>query len=449
MRLPFLSTPFTNPQHGAALVMFGAMWLLMLVLALTEPAGGTNGAGTALAQLACLCMLIHCEGQKEALRDAASRFENRCAPSAAWTACVRGSLRSLSLGWLLLLCGTTLYFVLPGRAAHGLAAGALLSLAACLGTASALRRTALLPGGAWANRCATAALLAIVAAQFLPGSGSRSDWLAALPPAVLLSLLLAWPVMAALLARRWRSQPASRGAAAVGQRSSDLHLWRHLQRYTMLNEGMPQRDGSMKPLGAGARLLLLALVPVFTVMYLRASWGMQLNGLHLQGLVIVATVGSASLLMRDLHWRRLLAPRGPRTRGIALNIYFSTLTLQLVPTAMLGASVALLDCMVAREPLAAALQKMWMHTLAVPELAFSLALAVLIRSWGKWAIVGCGMGAMSLGLALIWFDEPLKLLQLTAGPLYAAALLLGTCAALLLAKRVWTPEKLQPYFRQS
>ena len=49
MRLPFLSTPFTNPQHGAALVMFGGMWLLMLVLALAEPAGGTNGAGTALA----------------------------------------------------------------------------------------------------------------------------------------------------------------------------------------------------------------------------------------------------------------------------------------------------------------------------------------------------------------------------------------------------------------
>jgi len=449
MRLPFLSTPFTKPQHGAALVMFGGMWLLMLALALTEPASGTNGAGTALAQLACLCMLIHCQGQMEALRDAGSRFENRCAPSAAWTACVRGSLRSLSLGWLLLLCGTTLYFVLSARTAHGLAAGALLSLAACLGTASALRRTALLPGGAWANRCATVALLAIVAAQFLPGSDARLDWLAALPSAVLLPLLLAWPVISALLALRWRAQPVSQGVTAIGKRSSDLRLRRHLQRYTMLNEGILQQDGSTRQLGTGVRLLLLALVPVFTVMYLRASWGMQLNGLHLQGLVIVATIGSASLLMRDLHWRRMLAPGGPHARGIALNIYLSTLKLHLVPTVMLGAAVALLDCLVGQDPLAAALQKMWMHSLAVPELAFSLALAVLIRGWGKWAIIGCGMGAMPLGLVLIWLDEPPKLLQLTAGPLYAAALLLGTCAALLLARRVWTPEKLQPYFRQS
>ncbi|CAN7702349.1 hypothetical protein LJR289_005694 [Pseudoduganella sp. LjRoot289] len=451
MKLNLFAAPFAQPLQRAPLQLFALLWLLAMAFTLLEGAGGASDGGV-LTLLACGCLLLHCGAQVDALRNAGAAMHRTRMPTAAWPGHVRACLLNISFGWLLLAMAMALRCSLPSSSAmHWTVPGTLLSVMACLGTAIPLRRPGLLPRRlSLVGYAAIAALLAIFIAQAQTGTQAMLDRFGALPLAVLLPLALAWPAMAGLLHLRWRKQPTMHDFADADTGSGSpscmgLRVRHHLQRYAMLHEGILQTDGSMKPLSAGTRLLFMALVPVMTVLYLRSTWGEQLNGLHFQGLAVICTLCTVGLLMRDLHWRHLLLPGGLRRRGVAFNIYFSTLGVQLSLVLAFGAFIALTDSLHRGQALNEALHKVWLHSLIAPELAFTLSIAVLLKSLGKWGVVAWCTVVVLLSLALFWLDDLVHVPLVRADSAYAASLMLAAFTILLLAQRLWTPGKLQPY----
>lgn len=441
--------PFTHPAHSAALALFGWLWLLLLPLALLN---GADAGNTVLTKLACLFMALHCAGQMDTLHTAKRKLQNRRAPSAAWTRCAHAGLYKISLAWLLLTAGMTLHYTLSLPAMHWAGAGAMLSVMACLGSAASLRGKELRQAAwHWLGYAAIAMLVAMGAAHIAFGTGKLLAWFGALPPAVLLPLLFSWPALTGWLYLRWRgvywrSAVPTAASASMPNRSSRLR--HHLQRYTLLNEGVLQIDGSTKSPGTGQSWMFVLVLPACAFQSMRAAWGGDMDGFHFMGMFSVTMLSTTGMVMRDLHWRHLLAPGGVREHRIALNIYFSTLLLYLAILLVAGTGVALLDCLVRGQAPTQALDKMAMHSVVIPEVALALAVGMLIKGTGQWARVAAVLILFFLVIALVWTRQMPNAALLHAGYGYAATLLLATGAVLLLARRVWTVRKLQPYLRQ-
>jgi hypothetical protein len=441
------------------LLFMAVQLVIMLPFSLLEPSA-TEGTSLALFTQSCLCMGLHCVWEIERLRASNQCLHGMRAPSAAWRGSAAGCLQSVTLVWLVFSAGLTLRFATPASGMHWITGGAVLSLICCLVAIACLHRSGIAQRGrqlaaTLAAYAAGAALLAFFAAQFIPGPRALMAWLDRLPATMQWAMLLSWPAAALLLRRQWQVQPpagatpdlAQEGAARPPRTGWREQLTSQLLRYSRLRKRQEPASALAKPFAPAQRASYLLLVPMMALLYLRASWGTAFpQSEHLLPLVMVMLFCSHNLVMRDLHWRHQLAPGGPHTRSIALNIFFSSLAVYLVLTVLLGLCVLGVLCMTGKMTPGEALNQLLLRTLIVPELAFSLACAVAFKGLGCWTVEGACVAGILLSLTLLrgGMQYPARA-YIDGNAVYCAVLLLLTAGLLLLARRTWTMQKLAPY----
>ncbi|MYN09026.1 hypothetical protein [Pseudoduganella aquatica] len=462
MKIGLMPAPSWAPVPRVMQLMMALQLLVVLPFALLEPSA-TQGAGLALFTQSCLCMGLHCLWEMERLRTSSRRLHGMRAPSAAWRGSAAGYLKSITLAWIIFSAGPTLCFAMPASGMHWITGGSVLSLMCCLSAAGSLRRSGITQRG-WplaavlAAYTAVAVLAMIFAGQFVPEQLALMAWLDLLPTAVQWAMLLSWPVTALLLHRQWRAQPPASAApdlARAGAAWPTRSGWRkqleaQWRRYGFLSKKQAQTGELLRPLAPALRASYLLLVPLTALLWLRSSWGTSFpQSEHLLPMVVVIVMSSDNLIMRDLHWRHRLAPGGIHTRSIALNLFFSSLAVYLVLTLLLGLCVLGLLCLAGRLTTAQALNELLLRTLIVPELAFSLACAVALKSMGNWTVAGAGIAAALFSLPLLRevVQYPGRHARIDGNAAYCAILLLLTAGMLLLARRTWTVQKLAPYWQ--
>ena len=460
MKIGLRTAPSWAPVPRVMQLMMALQLVVVLPFALLEPSA-TQGAGLALFTQSCLCMGLHCLWEMERLRASSRRLHGMRAPSAAWRGSAAGYLKSITLVWIVFSAGPTLCFAMPASGMHWITGGSVLSLMCCLSTAGSLRPSGITQRG-WplaAVLAATAAavLAMIFAGQLVPEQLALMAWLDLLPTAVQWAMLLSWPATALLLHRQWRAQPPVRaapdlaraGAAWPSRSGLRKQLEAQWRRFEFLSKKQAQTGELLRPLAPAMRASYLLLVPLTALLWLRSSWGTAFaQGEHLLPMVIVIVMSSDNLIMRDLHWRHRLAPGGMQTRSIALNLFFSSLAVYLVLTLLLGLCMLGLLCLAGRLSSGQALNELLLRTLIVPELAFSLACAVALKSMGNWTVAGAGIAAALFSLPLLRavMQHPARA-YIDGNAAYCAVLLLLTAGILLLARRTWTVQKLAPYLQ--
>lgn len=270
-----------------------------------------------------------------------------------------------------------------------------------------------------------------------------------------MAIALSWPFLAIRLAWCWRKSPPH-GVAT--RRRVQFNLWHlyvsYARRYTVLNSAVTREAQSQN--GPVMRAFATS-VPMIYLMGLRSfalngQWGNQTSLLYVGALGILAIFASATVICKDLHWRRVLAPNGfPRGR-LGWHIISSTLT-ACIPIAIMIAGtfgMILIICSWAGVGVSSAryLEIVARYRVLPIEFVLMVCVGVAVRGARRPALTifialfaFCAIGILSF----LIFKAKVLSGFFVIGPIYVGCLLLAICAAIMLANRVWTTQRLLPY----
>lgn len=442
MTAPAVKKPKTHVFVLAAFVGIGL--LFMLIAARTDQQGRSTGS-LLLATFACVGMFMFAASRANNLVKARKTLENLRAPATAWTPFLRNCLRETSVTWLVLAGTLTLQLALrPGSKPHWLSAGALVSLAACLGMLQSLAQSELMPRLRGMIHPAAAF---IVSVPLVLGSPIVLDTeFAAKPGIALATAVLCWPALAAGLLLRWRGPPVLRAAGRDDGNARLLDWLARLRRYSLLKRGVAIIDDRKfdwhSIAASGSCVFLLDLMA-------STGTGGALTINHLLGMIALVYQAYHLLSVRDLHWRTFVAPGGMRQRDIAMNIFCSTLRTTGPLVLFMFALLPAMDLLLGFRSFDAAMQGVWRHALLLAELPLIIAAAVLLKALPQPYAGWCAVAAWTAAYALANFTgvatQPLG--SMKADFSYLLLLAATTALLLLAARRLWTPRRMLSYLK--
>jgi len=190
-------------------------------------------------------------------------------------------------------------------------------------------------------------------------------------------------------------------------------------------------------------IVFVALAPNL----LHARWGDQISVLHILAVLFFGLVFSQTLLCRDLHWRRLLAPKGPRPGSLGWQIARSTVEIYICVLTVLVISGVLAVWSTGLVSLARCIEVVLSYRAVGAELIFVVCVGLILASLRWWLLF------FFLTLAgtcvAVFFTHPEWILATPASRGftihlgYVAILLLASGALIFLGNRAWAPQKLQ------
>ena len=384
-----------------------------------------------------------------ALADGARVLGAMQAPNRLWRDWLRGVLTALCLQWgAAILAGALALSLLHTSLAWSFAA-ALYSVILLLSLIGALSYF-----GVWHWAWQWGIVLSACLAGLFYGFHTMAHLLQ-ISVAGNLAIATGIPIFTAWLGLRWYKQPP-KGVAL--RRRVQFNLWQrlvsHTKRYTVLLRATQRTDPSKnKPYAA----FFLTIFPVAYMMFLRAlllkgTWGNSANILYILTLIVVMVLASTTVVCKDLHWRRVLAPRGfPRGR-LGWHIIKSTLSAVMAFALLFAAVISVLLMLFnwAGVGMAPARYLDLALRLRVMPLEFALVICagVTIRGTRRPALTIFILlfGTCALGLlALLRFKGEALVNFLVIGPAYVAGLLAAIGLTVTIANRVWSTQRLLPY----
>lgn len=439
-----MATPTLYPAHviRAGQVMLGLLVVLtasLLFGAYVTPAPPRATTLDAILMFACLIQAASICFQGQGLERGISVLQTQRAPAALWRIWLRQWLLSVTRYWAVLVACTALLLATPASHTHWLAAPALLSLLQSQTTLAVLAHAGLLP-----RRVATVMQYPLLAlalyVTMVSGIPAALAWFAALPVPVLLLCTLAWPALACwLLANKSNAPQAAHGAQTRLLRRLGNAITHWAGRYQPLREwesGVP-----VSPVDRRTALVAAVMQNMIVFVQLGSvQWGDDASPVRLAKLAVVCVICSTSLLVRDVHWRDLLLPGGTQLRRLGTRIVLSTLTFQ-APLMLLFAVLALLLAL----PSAEGLPGMSAFPVVLLELVFCIALMTMVRSLprhGQMAFLAIVFAIAAYAYVPQWLKLDVPSFTWHIGPAYIALLACATCAALAVANRRWTPQRM-------
>jgi hypothetical protein len=415
--------------------LLGALWACLLIGAylIAIPPRASTLYTTVL--LACAVQASAAIFQVQALGRGVAVLQTQRAPAVFWKEWLRQWLLSVTRFWGLLCIGPALLLAGPSSHIPWLIAPALLSLVLCLGVPSGLARAGLLPRRlGTAIECGMVALAVYVGLLGIP---AVLAWFAALPAMALALCALGWPAMAYWLM-------AAKSGAARTAHGRQTQIWRRvgdacgrwIDRFQPVNGDIMQKP-------PGRRTMLMLIVAqnlMFFGQLFPVHWGQHATSARIAQLAVVCALCCGALLVRDLHWRSLLLPRGPQLRRLGSRIVLSTMLFQ-APLALLFA----LGELVASAPASLGWHSTANFTVPLLEVACCTSLMTVLRALSQRAQKAAAILLfLAWAYAYIpkWFKLSVPEIGWRIGPVYVLVLACVTGAALLLANRLWTPQRL-------
>jgi hypothetical protein len=442
-------TPFAIKNTNAQLLGlagFVALSLLFIVIATQTDQQGRSTGSLLLATFASAGMFLHAAGSANDLITTRKTLENMRAPAGAWTPFLRSCLRGTSVTWLVLAVTLMLQFELrPAPKPAWLSAGALVSLAACLGTIYSLAQSELMPRVR--NVVHPAVTFVVIIPLVLGGPAMLNTGFAAEPGAALALILLCWPALAAGLLLHWRGPPALPAPNRDEDHAMMLNWLARMRRYSLLKRGVSMVDDRKLD---WHNLAASAVCVFFVDLMSSTSPGGALTANHLLGMTALVYHAYHMLAVRDLHWRAFVAPGGMRQRDIAMNIFTSTLRIAVPAVLLVFALLPALDLLLGFRSLDAAMQLIWRHAMILAELPLVIAAAVVLKGlpqpYAGWSAVAVWLAAY---VWVGWADiRTTALAGIKADFSYLLVIAAATALLLLAARHLWTPRKILSYLKQ-
>lgn len=446
-------------HHWASLLlaMLGLYWVVLL---LTDFRSHTNIDKDIdlLLFLSCAYLLMLSRGAGSTLAQAAQILGQRRAPAALWHEWSKLAMRAPTRAWAMLCAAMTLALLAPAGTHHWPAAAALLSLTLSIGTVNSLARRGLLPRACYIAIDIGVVLL-VLAITLLTSPVAALDRFGALPTWLLLTFAASWPLLGAWLMHVCRGEPQRYRWPGhnIQRRQPLMALNGYIRRYAPLRwNGNCQNTGNgMASTKKGALVQITSGMPMVYLSLLvwsPAQWNQTLSPAHLLSVGFLCIFMSATLIVRDRHWRMLLVPGGLHRGRIGLHILVSTLEIHLGWVVM-AAALGLVAAGMTGYSVPAMLDRYLQHGAVVFEIAFAASVGLLIRALPKTVWLAALLFlALCLLAAAFRLQLVLALLQgrlsgvghMTAGPAYVGILALASIAIAMLANRIWTPKKLFP-----
>lgn len=187
-------------------------------------------------------------------------------------------------------------------------------------------------------------------------------------------------------------------------------------------------------------VLLWALLPF------RTNWGDGVTTLHLMYLGFAVAASGPILMMRDLHWRYLLLPGGTSRGAFGRRIFVSTVVYQAgLWTAVAGGYWFMKSVWMGVPFATVAVQSATANLATLFEFMAACALTGALRAMGRvYPFLFAWLFLIAVSVYAGEVHGRFNAVLFTSGPMYVAALLALTVAAVLLADRLWTTRKLMP-----
>lgn len=435
-------------QNRGFMALTSISSMLMLLLGLQQWMPDTPGiAMLSIGSLGLLSMpLFALLRQATALRRAVSVMQTQRAPITLWRLWLRRWLLSVTLeGALICVLVSAGIDLLFKSAPYWRAMPVLLSLAQCLCACHVLAGVGMLPRLAGKTDMLLYPLAIGLGLYFIPVLA----WLSALPAVVLTAAAMAWPAMAWCVFQRNRHAlpvMVEQNSLLLRLRHTRAAAW--MMRHTFLRD-----DESLALVRAPnwAYLLFAWTTQIVCVLMLMSlQWGNEVSPLKAIWLPLTCQLCTFAVMARDVHWRTLLAPGGVQPGRIGTHLLLSTLPLQLtalavplfamlVPTVLIDSGAPQPFRFVPKSGMLAA------SALVPLQWLFCSAVAIALRALParQLKLVRIALPLIIMCISLVCLLRPAMLtFSWQVGPGYAALLAVGTCVAMAVANRLWTPARL-------
>lgn len=392
------------------------------------------------------------------LQQAAAWFHTNSTPHRLWRAWVR---RLLQKAWLYLL-GFSLSMNLLAANHHDMtnwsAVWAISALCLSASVLFSLLISGLIP------RALSLSLLAVFIGLFyvagVPYSIRLNEWLQ-LAWHWHFAYLAVWALISGLLLVYWKNPPAQQEPRRFFSGLSNSRLFQGFKnqvlffpRYSALEK---HRDTSLMKFGNGiyfrttfrslAILYLFWLVSSFSM-----GWQEVVQFKHLLLFALTSAFMGSHLMVKDLHWRFLLRPRGLQQGRIASHILRSTFTYYLRLFCLFG-GLGLMAYLVLLNKLPTLHSRTIQTTLvSLPLLLLSVCIAIAVRGCQHPHRVSFALFSailfMSAAFALYAFfqhQNPLQIVIAKMNEFFLIGILLIATLVLAWANKLWTSERLLPY----
>ena len=233
-----------------ALVIFLVVWVVMMLASANKAPGVATGIGFVLEASFLLAFAIGAI-QMKALAQAREVLAGQPLPLSLWRTWVRASVAETSLAWAFLAAGMGTLLTTRGSNMPWLGAVSLLSSSMATGALCVLAQNAMAPKKlGW---LANAAVVALLVAALIFGTGEVLTWFVGLPLPILALLALSWPALGAMLTLRLSGERGVHSDLAPASR----HKWvasasRWMRRYTPLDATWARQPHARKPPRAAA-----------------------------------------------------------------------------------------------------------------------------------------------------------------------------------------------------
>jgi len=270
-----------------------------------------------------------------------------------------------------------------------------------------------------------------------------------------LPIALSWPVLAVSLAWYWRMQPPQEVAVRKRLQFDFPHRCvSYIARYRLLN---PTSQRGMRPQGWRGISIFSAFFPIlytfsWHVQISVGYWGKQASAMYIGTLAVLPLAASGMVVCKDLHWRRVLAPNGFPRGSLGSHLILSTLIAGVAMMAAIATAIGviLVFCSWAGFGYSFAhyMEIAGRYRVLPLEYVLAICLGVALRATSRPFFYCFAFFCLLIcaGLLLHFTSGTAVFRDFFAiGPAYAACLVLATGAAIALANRLWTAQKLLPY----
>lgn len=447
-------------RHNSAKLLLAILGLYWVVLLLTVFRSHANIDADIdlLLFFSCAYLLMMSSGAGKTLAQAAQILGQRRAPAALWHDWSKLAMRTPTRTWAMLCAAMTIPLLSPACTYHWPTAAALLSLTLSIGTVNSLARRGLLPRAFYIAIDAGIVLL-VLAITLLTSPVAALDRFGSLPAWLLLMFAASWPLLSAWLMHVWRGEPQRYRwpGHSIQQRKPLTALIRRIRRYSTLHRWTDCQNTESGRVAARKNAIVqvfsgMPMVYLSLLVWTPALWNQTLSPAHLLAVGFLCIFMSATLVVRDLHWRMLLVPGGLHRGRVGLHIFISTLEVH-AGWVVLVAAMGLVAVGISGSSVPAMLDRYLQHAATPFEIVFAASVGLLIRALPKSAwFAGLIFLALCLLAAAFRLQLVLALLQgrlsavghMTTGPAYIGILALASIASVMLANRIWTPKKLFP-----
>jgi hypothetical protein len=439
----------------------GLLWLLLVLFHYLSPSSATSDISPmAPFFLAIACGLVAWAGGvfADSMGVGARVLGQRQVPTRLWRYWLRIGLNKV-LGYSGFMAVVAVTFSLPATAPwHGLTVMAVMSTALGVSVLRGLAFQGLVPHQ-WIWAAPIGAVVLVVASAWNGGFTAALHWIDNWPWIILLGVAASWIMLALLLIRRWLEKVPQVCTPGVAIQAS---VWKkvktYARRYTPLTNWI---EVAVSGPNVTRRSVFQEMFwPFF--LFLQpglpsASWGAGVPAWQLWLLGLATMTAATSLVCKDLHWRRLLAPAGMRRGALGWHIVLSTATATFTGMLIAAGAVvvfgaaALTFFQVSLGSLALLTSYLARVCIAPVYVIFAISVATLIggtQHTRRWQLGLLTLWCVAGMAGLVWggvFYTPLSLFKVewfTVDYPYVFALLALSALAVWAANRLWTVDKL-------